>query len=100
MSKRKWQLLAVVLVAAFFALSGVIQAQVSLTFRARDPGVLDLGAEGERVATSGERDLATTVKGRGVSFTEGRFEWHARVATADEVAAARLELGLTDEAGS
>ena len=39
MSKRKWQLLAVVLVAAFFALSGVIQAQVSLTFRARDPGV-------------------------------------------------------------
>ena len=44
--------------------------------------------------------LATTVKGRGVSFTEGRFEWHARVATAGEVAAARLELGLTDEAGS
>jgi CxxC motif-containing protein (DUF1111 family) len=39
MSKRKWQLLAVVLVAAFFALSGVIQAQVSLTFRAQDPGV-------------------------------------------------------------
>jgi CxxC motif-containing protein (DUF1111 family) len=39
MSKRKWQLLSVVLVAAFFALSGVIQAQVSLTFRAQDPGV-------------------------------------------------------------
>ena len=38
--------------------------------------------------------LAETVKGRGLSFTEGRFEWHARVATADEVAAARLELGL------
>jgi transketolase len=37
--------------------------------------------------------LARTVKGRGVSFTEGRFEWHARVATADEVAAARRELG-------
>ena len=44
--------------------------------------------------------LATTVKGRGLSFTEGRFEWHARVATADEVAAARLELGLVEEAGS
>jgi transketolase len=38
--------------------------------------------------------LAKTVKGRGVSFTEGRFEWHARVATADEVAAARRELGV------
>ena len=34
------------------------------------------------------------MKGRGLSFVEGRFEWHAKVATADEVAAARLELGL------
>lgn len=41
--------------------------------------------------------LATTVKGRGLSFTEGHFEWHARVATADEAAAARRELGV--EAG-
>jgi len=40
--------------------------------------------------------LAKTVKGRGLSFTEGRFEWHARVATADEVAAARLELEFDD----
>jgi transketolase len=40
--------------------------------------------------------LATTVKGRGLSFTEGRFEWHARVATADEVTAARAELGSAD----
>jgi CxxC motif-containing protein (DUF1111 family) len=39
MSKRKWQLLSVVLVVAFFALSGVIQAQITSTFRARDPGV-------------------------------------------------------------
>jgi transketolase len=44
--------------------------------------------------------LATTVKGRGLSFTEGRFEWHARVATAEEVAAARLELELAEETGS
>ena len=36
--------------------------------------------------------LADTVKGRGVSFTEGQFEWHARVATADDVATARREL--------
>ena len=37
--------------------------------------------------------LARTVKGRGLSFTEGRFEWHARVATADEAARRALELG-------
>ncbi len=49
-----------------------------------------------RAAASGSRPtaiLATTVKGRGLSFTEGRFEWHAKVATADDVDAARLELG-------
>jgi transketolase len=38
--------------------------------------------------------LAKTVKGRGLTFTEGRTEWHARVATADDVAAARRELGV------
>jgi transketolase len=37
--------------------------------------------------------LARTVKGRGISFTEGRSEWHARVPTPVEVEAARTELG-------
>ncbi len=37
--------------------------------------------------------LARTVKGRGFSFMEGISEWHSRVATADEVEAARVELG-------
>ena len=41
--------------------------------------------------------LARTVKGRGLSFTEGRSEWHARVATAAETEAARLELADTPE---
>ena len=56
MSKRKWQLLSVVLVVAFFALSGVIQAQISLTFRARDPGVRggDPGAGGAIPGLSGD----------------------------------------------
>ena len=36
---------------------------------------------------------AETVKGHGVGFAAGRSEWHSRVATADEVEAARLELG-------
>jgi len=35
--------------------------------------------------------LATTTKGRGFSFTEGASAWHARAATADEVASARAE---------
>jgi transketolase len=38
--------------------------------------------------------LARTIKGRGLSFTEGRHAWHARIPTADEVEAARLELGI------
>jgi len=42
--------------------------------------------------------LARTVKGRGVSFLEDRFEWHARVATADEVAAAAVELAPANRA--
>lgn len=37
--------------------------------------------------------IARTVKGRGFSFIEGVSSWHARAATADEVAAARAELG-------
>lgn len=40
--------------------------------------------------------LAHTVKGRGISFTEGRSEWHARPATAEETEAARRELAWED----
>ncbi|MEO5941379.1 MAG: transketolase [Candidatus Limnocylindrales bacterium] len=50
-------------------------------------GARDAAGEGRPTAI-----LARTVKGRGVSFTEGRFDWHARVATAAEVAAARAEI--------
>ena len=41
--------------------------------------------------------LAHTTKGRGISFTEGRSEWHARPATADEAEAARRELAWEGE---
>jgi transketolase len=37
--------------------------------------------------------LARTTKGRGVSFMEGRFDWHARVPSADETVRALAELG-------
>ena len=36
--------------------------------------------------------LAKTVKGRGISFIEGRSDWHARVATMVELETAREEL--------
>ena len=37
--------------------------------------------------------IAHTVKGRGVSFMEGRFYWHTRILTPDEFATAMAELG-------
>ena len=37
--------------------------------------------------------LARTIKGQGFSFTAGVSEWHSRVATAADVAAAHAELG-------
>lgn len=37
--------------------------------------------------------VASTVKGKGVSFMEGDYQWHAKVPTADELAAAIDELG-------
>ena len=38
--------------------------------------------------------IAHTVKGKGVSFMEDDNNWHYRIPTAAEVAAARQELGL------
>jgi transketolase len=37
--------------------------------------------------------IANTIKGRGVSFMEGRYYWHTRTLTAAEFAAAMAELG-------
>jgi transketolase len=37
--------------------------------------------------------IARTVKGKGVPFMEGRFEWHSRVPTTDELKAALRALG-------
>ena len=39
--------------------------------------------------------IAHTVKGKGVSFMEDDNNWHYRIPTPDEVAAARRELGLS-----
>jgi transketolase len=68
-----------------------------------DAAAIVAACEDARAAAAGSKPtaiLAKTVKGRGVSFTEGRFEWHARVATADEVAVARSELGSAEDGPS
>lgn len=39
--------------------------------------------------------IAHTVKGKGVSFMEGNYEWHTRVPTPDELRRAMAELGET-----
>jgi transketolase len=57
--------------------------------------ILDACADA-RAAAGGDAPtaiLARTVKGRGFSLAEGVSEWHSKVATADEVEAARAELG-------
>jgi transketolase len=42
--------------------------------------------------------LAHTVKGKGLSFTEGKFEWHAKVAGSNELEIARRELEIEEVA--
>lgn len=44
--------------------------------------------------------MATTNKGRGVSFTEGRYTWHNGVATEEQLVQARRDLGIDEEAGT
>ncbi|MCL5046962.1 MAG: transketolase, partial [Actinobacteria bacterium] len=43
--------------------------------------------------------IAHTMKGKGVSFMEGKFEWHARVPTLEEFAIAMRELGFAEKGG-
>lgn len=44
--------------------------------------------------------IAHTVKGKGISFMEGRVEWHGRAPDRDQLAAALRELGSPDEGSS
>ena len=41
--------------------------------------------------------VARTVKGKGVSFMEGDYLWHAQVPTPDDLANAGLELADPEE---
>jgi transketolase len=42
--------------------------------------------------------LARTLKGKGLSFTEGKFEWHSKVANSTELDLARSELQIGEAA--
>jgi transketolase len=44
--------------------------------------------------------IASTVKGKGVSFMSGAYEWHAKVPTSEELHTALSELGFDDEGGA
>jgi transketolase len=64
-----------------------------------DMGQVVDACEDARAAAGGTRPtmiLARTQKGKGVSFTEGRAEWHARAPQPDEHEAARAELLAAD----
>jgi transketolase len=44
--------------------------------------------------------VAHTVKGKGVSYMEGNYKWHARVPTDEELEIAMGELGVSSEGGA
>jgi transketolase len=44
--------------------------------------------------------IASTVKGKGVSFMSGAYEWHAKVPTPEELHNALRELGFDEEGGA
>jgi transketolase len=55
----------------------------------------------ESVKASGDSDqptmiIAHTVKGKGVHFTEGKHEWHSKVATKEELRIIARELGIEE----
>ena len=55
----------------------------------------------ESAKASGDSDqptmiIAHTIKGKGVHFTEGKHEWHSKVATKDELKIVAAELGIIE----
>jgi transketolase len=56
----------------------------------------------QSVKASGDSDqptmiIAHTVKGKGVSFTEGKHEWHSKVASKEELKIIAAELGIKED---
>src|ERR1700730_9143618 len=58
----------------------------------------------ESAKASGDSDqptmiIAHTIKGKGVHFTEGKHEWHSKVATKEELKIVAEELGIEEVVG-
>ena len=56
----------------------------------------------ESVKASGDSDqptiiVAHTIKGKGVHFTEGKHEWHSKIATKEELKIIAQQLGIEEE---
>lgn len=64
-------------------------------FRVFDAVTADRGVSGRPSVI-----LASTAKGRGISFTEGTYKWHNGVASAEQLATARAELQVDTENGA
>jgi transketolase len=55
----------------------------------------------ENAKSSGDSDqptmiIAHTIKGKGVHFTEGKHEWHSKIATKEELKIVATELGIVE----
>jgi transketolase len=55
----------------------------------------------ENAKASGDSDqptmiIAHTIKGKGVQFTEGKHEWHSKIATKEELKIVAAELGIVE----
>jgi transketolase len=55
----------------------------------------------ENAKASGDSDqptmiIAHTIKGKGVHFTEGKHEWHSKIATKEELRIVAAELGIVE----
>jgi len=55
----------------------------------------------ENAKASGDSDqptmiIAHTIKGKGVHFTEGKHEWHSKIATKEELKIVATELGIVE----
>lgn len=62
-----------------------------------DMGAIVAAIEGAKAVTAQPAVvIAHTVKGKGVSFMEGRYRWHSRVPTDEELATALAELSDPD----
>jgi transketolase len=65
-----------------------------------DAGEIESGLRLAATPAPGSRPtviIATTVKGKGISFTEGTYRWHNGIATEEELAIARRELRQHDD---